>query len=98
MCAAAECGPGQWPPRGHKHSLSLETPCRRPVGTGESDWLFSFLMSLMLPEAVHLLKTQEIKVGQAQQLSTFLLSELASGIVKSHPEQSNGIQQLLVKF
>lgn len=52
----------------------------------------------MLPEAAHLLKTQEIKVGQAQQLSTFLLSELAGGIVKSHPEQSNGIQQLLVKF
>lgn len=55
-------------------------------------------MSLILPEAAHLLKTQEIKVGQVQQLSTFLLSELASGIVKSHPEQSNGIQQLLVKF
>lgn len=44
-------------------------------------------MSLILPEAARLLKTQEIKVGQIQQLSTFLLSELASGIVKSHPEQ-----------
>lgn len=57
------------------------------MALGESDWLFSsFLMSLILPEAAHLLKTEEIKVGQVQ-LSTFLLSELASGITKSHTEQ-----------
>jgi len=58
------------------------------LALGESDWLFSsFVMSLILPEAAHLLKTEEIKVGQVQQLSTFLLSELASGITKSHTEQ-----------
>lgn len=57
------------------------------MALGESDWLFSsFVMSLILPEAAHLLKTEEIKVGQVQ-LSTFLLSELASGITKSHTEQ-----------
>ena len=57
------------------------------MALGESDWLFSsFLMSLILPEAAHLLKTEEIKVGQVQ-LSTFLLSELARGITKSHTEQ-----------
>ena len=49
------------------------------MALGESDWLFSsFLMSLILPEAAHLLKTEEIKVDgkKVKKIVSDLVDEL----------------------